>query len=317
LPGEGLTQMGSIAVYDQGSSRLVTLLAGDPLVKSVLRVSTEGNLVEAASGDSLGGVAIPAGFDEAVAAGQSPTLTVLTNGKRGGGETLAFRRIVENRLQELAGRTPVANIVQRQARADGGTDAPGFTSQVGLLILFLIVGLAMTGTFVVPTLLVEEKERHTLKTILVSPASYADVVAGKATAGLFFAVLGAVVLVLLYGAQGLDPWWTALAIGLGGLVLVEIGLLLGAFFGTTAQVNSWSSFVLLALIMPSWLTSLPLPGPMQAAMRLLPTFYVADLLEHAGGSSGYTNPWLSTAVLLGAAVVLFALLTSVLRRREK
>ncbi|MHB1134154.1 MAG: ABC transporter permease [Chloroflexota bacterium] len=316
LPGEGAAQLGGIAVYDQGSSRLVTLLAADPLVKSVVRVGSEAELAETAGSDAVGGLSIPAGFDEAVAAGQSPALTVLVNGKRGGGELLAFRRIVESRLQALAGRPPVATIVQLEAGADAGAAAAATNGQAGLMILFLIMGLAMTGAFVVPTLLVEEKEKHTLKTMLVSPASYGDVVAGKAVAGLFYALLGAAALVLLYGGLGLDPLLAALAIGLGGLVLVEIGLLMGAFFATTAQVNSWSSFVLLALIMPSWLANLPLPGPMQTAMRLLPTFYVADLMEHAGGRIGYTNPWFSTAVLVGAAVVLFALIIWSLRRSE-
>jgi ABC-2 type transport system permease protein len=286
-------------------------------VDEVVVVDSETELAAVVGGDAVGGLAIPAGFDEAVMSNASPELIVLVNGRRGGGELTAFRRLVDARLQELAGRQPVARVVVRDVQAGADARSEAFASQGALLILFLVMGMAMTGSFVVPTLLVEEKEKNTLKTILVSPASYADVVAGKAVAGLLYTLLGAVVLLALYNNLSMNLPLLALAMLLGSLVLVEIGLLLGSIFNTTAQVNSWSSFVLLALIMPSWLSAFPLPGPLAAAMRLLPTYYIAQLVEQSGGGVGQVEALISLGILVAFAVALFAVIVWSLRRMAR
>jgi ABC-2 type transport system permease protein len=314
LPGEGGVTLGSIAIYDGGSSRLVAMLSSDPLVERVVLAGSEAELAEVVRGDAVGGIAIPAGFDAGVTSGASPELQVLVNGRRGGGELTAFRRLVDARLQEMANRPPVARVVQRDVQAGADPRSAAFASQGALLILFLVMGMAMAGTFVVPTLFVEEKEKNTLKTILVSPASYADVVAGKAVAGLLYTLLGAAVLLALYNNLSLNLPLLALAMLLGSLVLVEIGLLLGSVFNTTAQVNSWSSFVLLALIMPSWLSAFPLPGLLAAVMRLMPTYYIAQLVEQSGGGVGQIEAFISLGVLVAFAVALFAAIVWSLRR---
>ena len=108
----------------------------------------------------------------------------------------------------------------------------------------------MVGIFVVPYLLVEEKEKGTLKAVLVSPATYADVVAGKGLVGLFYALLVAVILLLLNGGFGGNVVITLLSVVLGSIFLVQVGLLMGAAFKAINQVNSWSSIVMIVLMLP-------------------------------------------------------------------
>ncbi len=318
FPDQSELKIGAIAVYDQGSSLLVERLAADPLVGEVITVRSPEELMEVVRKEAVGGLALPAGFDEAVRAGQTPEATLLFNSRRGGGELAAWRRLVDEQLRELAGLPAVAKLVERDVNGSAlGGQPSGPSLQSYTLIMLLLIGLAMIGVFVVPTLLVEEKEKRTLKTILVSPASSADVVAGKAVVGLFYGLLGAVVLLILNDALRGDLALLGLAIVLGGLVMVELGLLLGALFSTTTQVNTWSSVILVLLTLPSWLTGGLAPEPVAAAMRFVPTYYLVQLVEQSRGSAVETAAWVSVAVLGGLAVVLFAGITWTLKRAER
>ncbi len=68
---------------------------------------------------------------------------------------------------------------------DSGSQSTNIEQQLGsyFLLLSLVMGLAMTGMFAVPYVLAEEKEKGTLKALLVSPARETDIIVGKALMG--------------------------------------------------------------------------------------------------------------------------------------
>jgi len=318
LGGSGEVKLGAIAIYDQGTSRLVTQLEADPLVGKLIAVDSLAALTQTVRKDAVGGLALPADFDAAVSAGSSPEVTVLYDGRRGGGELAAFRQLIDNHLSRLANRPPVAQLVRHDVNQSSAGEKPvGFDLAGYSLVLLLVLGLGMTGVFVVPTLLVEEKEKHTLKSILVSPASYADVVAGKALVGVLYTLLGAAILVVLSDGLAGVTAPLALAVVLGGLFTVEVGLLLGAIFSTAAQVNTWSSILLLLLIAPSWLTSISVADAVSAVMRVLPTYYLVQLIVEARGGVAEVAATTNYAVLLASIVALFAAIVWTLRRAER
>jgi ABC-2 type transport system permease protein len=310
-------RLGTVAVYDQGSSRLVGQMRAHPLITDVAEVDSRDSLVEAVRGDALGGLVLPAGFDGAVAAGQSPEMELLVDGSRGVGERSALRQLLDQQLKDLAGLPEPARVVESDVTSDPSV-AVGEAGIQGLfLVVLLMLALTMTGVFVVPTLLVEEKERHTLKTILVSPASYSEVVVGKALAGLAYALLGAAILLALNDGLRGNVVAMVAAVLLGAVFLVEIGLLLGALFSTTAQVNTWSSVVMLVLILPTWLGGNLATEWLNTLVRLLPTYYLADLISLARIGAPVSAMWTSFGVLAGCAVAAFAAVLWALRRSTR
>jgi ABC-2 type transport system permease protein len=317
MPSAADFTLGSLAVFDPGDSRLVVQLSTDPLIERIIKVSSVDELTAVVRSEAVGGLVLPADFDSALAAARAPEVTLLYNGKRGGGELNALRRLVEGELREAAGLPPAFRLVERDAYA--GLSAPQGREaglQTFYLLMLLVMGLAMTGTFVVPTLLVEEKEKHTLKAILAAPASYADVVAGKALVGLFYALLGAVLLLVLNdGLQG-DLAPLALGVVLGALTLVEVGLLLGAVCGNAGQVNTWSSVAMLVVIGPSLTVGMQMPEGVLTFMRLLPTYYVTQLIGQSQGLAADTGFAECVAALCAYAAVLFAAIVWFLRREQ-
>jgi len=287
----------TIAVYDPGGSQLV---AG-------LGASSQAKLIPVASADALrgeversavGGLLLPAGFDAAVQAGQQPELTVYLNNRRGGGELAAFQRLIDQQVWTLVGQAPPAKVVWTNAAAEALSGSEGLDLRRYMLIQFLLLSLAMTGTFVVPTLLVEEREKHTLAALLVSPAGAPEVTLGKAVAGSVFCLVLGVVMITLNAGWGVQWPVMLLALLLGTLLMVALGLLLGGLLRTTMQVNTWSTIVLMALILPSLVTAVQMPAMLETAFRAIPSHYLVDLMVLAA-----TNQATPAKLALDAAVL--------------
>jgi ABC-type polysaccharide/polyol phosphate export permease len=126
--------------------------------------------------------------------------------------------------------------------------------------------------------------------------------------------------VLLVMGRGLAGNWalTLAALLLGALFTVMVGLLMGGLFQTTAQVNTWSSIVMLALTMPSWFTVLAVPAPLQSILRLIPTHYMVEILNRSlAGEASWANSGLPLAVLAGSAVIVFLAVVWTVERLER
>jgi len=307
FPSEDEERLLSVAVYDPGGSRLIAALRAQPDVR-LLEVASGEELPQVVKAKAVGGLAVPAGFDEAVQAGQRPELTVYVNSRRGGGELAAFDGMVQRQVWALAGQEMPARIISTDV-ASGPGIGDDFRMERYLLVLLVVMALAMTGTFVVPTLLVEEKERHTLEALLVSPAGPTEVATAKAIVGLAYSLLGAGVLVALN--RGWVGDWPV-------TVLALVGLFMGGLFRSVTQVNTWSSIVMLAAMLPSWLTMAQVPAPLEAFFRLIPTHYLVQTMSLAlAGEASLARVWGYLAALLVSTAVAFAAVVWTLRRQTE
>ncbi len=117
--------------------------------------------------------------------------------------------------------------------------------------LLLAIGLLTIGIALVPLLMVEEKEAHTFDALLVSPASHAQIISGKALAGAFYALLMAVVIILL-NVKLFVHWEVVLLATLSGVAFaVGIGLLVGVVSDSPTTAGLWGTLLLLVMIVPA------------------------------------------------------------------
>lgn len=313
-PREGAMR---IAVYDPTGSRLVTGLESLPQVE-VREVDSGEAVITEVEKDAVGGIVLPLNFDAAMDAGERPELTVYVDRFGGGGGIAAFERLVERQVWAMAGQAMPARIVWADAGVPTGLRAEGgIRLDLYLMTMFLVLALAITGALVVPLLLVEEKEKHTLDFLLVSPASTTDVVTGKVVTGLLYSLLMAGILITLN--QGWMGDWplVLLAVVLGALFTAASGLLMGSICRTTMQVNTWSSISMLILMAPSWLAVLTIPPALDVALHLIPTRSLVDVIEVAlAGEASLAQVWGDLSILVGGVFVAFVAVVWVLRRQE-
>lgn len=314
LPGGENSSLLTIVVHDPGGSGLVAELRQIPLIAVVEAASPDAAAGEVEKRKAIGGLVVPAGFDAELAAGKQPELTVYVNNDKTVFEQDAFRRLLDKTVRAFAQQPEPARLswvdVNKTQETLGGLSLDQL-----LLPLLLILTLGMTGSFVVPLLIVEEKEKRTLDFLLNSPASLNEIIAGKALTGMVYTLLIAGLL-LGINRRFIQNWWlTSLTIVLGLLFVVGVGLVVGTLLKNTMQVNTWASFVLLILLAPSF----PLMGItkwFETAMRIVPTYYLSEALKLSMAGTASTQLWIYWAVLLACTVIVFVAAAWTLHRRN-
>jgi ABC-2 type transport system permease protein len=315
LPGGNNTRLLTIVVHDAGGSRLVAELRKTPQIGVVEVLSADATAGEVEKRKAIGGLVVPSGFDTDLAANKQPELTVYVNNEKTIFEQAAFRRLLEQIVRSFAKQPEPARLnwvdVDKGAndRNRGGTGL----DQI-MLPLLLILTFGMIGAFVVPLLIVEEKEKRTLDFLLSSPASLNEIIAGKALTGVVYTLLIAGLL-LGINRQHIQNWpLTLLTIVLGLLFVVGVGLVIGSLLNNTMQVNTWASLVLIVLLAPSF-PSIGITAWFDKAMRVIPTYYLSEALKLSMGGTVSSQFWMYLAVLLGCTFVVFFAAAWALHRR--
>lgn len=327
LPNEQEIGQVKIVIYDPAGSQLLAKLQAHVDIE-LISVANEQQVYDKLQADQEigGGVIVPADFDAAFQAalagtGAKPQVRAIVNGQASSLQQGIFRQaLVDQTWQLVRSDFPVEMVWNDPSMVQGSQDNTNqgnefFSLDSYLLLVVLIMGLAMIGAFVVPSLMVEEKEKHTLDALLVSPGGPAEVAAGKAIVGMVYSLLvGGILMAINDGFSG--NWlFTVLAVVLGSLFVVALGLLMGSLFKVMHQVNIASSVVMLLLIIPSWVGIFTVPAVLNQLIRVIPTFYLGEVIKLSlAGNATLANTWLNLAILAGSTVLVFVGIIWALRR---
>jgi len=180
------------------------------------------------------------------------------------------------------------------------TEGLGFTSMIAT---GFILGVMSLGLILAPLLLAEEMENHTLDAILISPASSTHLLAGKALAGLFYALVASVVM-FAFSWRWIAHWEIALpAVILGATSSIAVGLLIGALSNQPSSVNMWSGLAITLFLLPVflWTSIAPKLSPgIRLALQAIPSIALSNLLHL---SFSQQPSYQEVALLLGGMAV--------------
>lgn len=310
-------QMPRLAVYDSAGSNLVAQL--EEATQLDLWVMPSQTALEQFLGQHTQpvlGLVLPADLDERLAAGQAVELDGYVDHWVSASAAETAASFFELQLGALTG-SPLQIRVQRGAVYT--TPLGGQPVMVALAVLFV---LTVLGLLVAPNLMVDEQETRTIDVLRVSPATAGEVVLAKALVGLFYSLLGAVV-VLAFFAVLIVHWEVAiLAVACGAIFSVALGLLLGTLLSLRQQLVVWSSVLMIPLLMPVFLAiilpELRVPGALVTAISLLPTVALSEAIRL---SASRAAPWASIgpslALVLAYAGLLLAAVAWKLRRSDR
>jgi ABC-2 type transport system permease protein len=198
---------------------------------------------------------------------------------------------------------------------------PDSEGQLFIISLTLVLAINIIGVFLVPHLMLEEKEKHTMEALLVSPASYGQMVLGKAIAGSFYC-LSAAAVVLALNFSMITQWGVALlAVICGSLFAVGVGLLLGTLFENPGTMNAWVSLVILVLIASMFLDQFVgsgWPPIIQTLIPWMPTVAMSNVIRISFSNLMPLDLLLpSIGVILGATILLLGLVVWKIRRMDR
>lgn len=290
-PRLGIADLDSSAVTTQ-AERLEGLEVSVYGTEDALRSAVADNAVDA-------GIVLPAGFDDAVRSGERPTLDLLV-----AGESLASNRILVavatlDLVRGVAGQQPPAEVeIVTLGEA-------GLTIDARMVPLLVIMAVAVGGVMAAAAGLVQEKERGTITALLVTPVSAMDVLAAKGLLGVILATLTGLMTLALNGGFGSSPAVLVLAVGVGAVMMAEVGVLLGSWAkNQNTLFTAWKSgaiFLLLPVFFYLW------PGLPQWIPRLSPTYYflqpIFELAVEGGTAAGVWMDLLIAAAICAALLV--------------
>jgi ABC-2 type transport system permease protein len=308
-----------VLVYDAGDSTLVETLKKSPALKVYAQSSRQELLTKMRGGDDDElGLVIPAGFDQALAAGASPELegyVVYWASDRALDELTSQ---VEQEIAEWTGQPVHIRLNEERLYPEPASPEIGSALMTSLMALFF--ALTMIGVTTAPILMIEEKETKTMDVLLVSPARSGHLVAGKALAGLFYCLTAAVV-ILAFSSTLIISWGIVIAVViLGSLFAVAVGLLLGMLCPTKQHYTICTMGLMAVLFLPFFLAVMRdiLPGAVSAIIPWLPT---AALAEASWSTFAQTVPWSAFGpqlmLVAGYTLLILAAVAWIVRRADR
>jgi ABC-type Na+ efflux pump permease subunit len=256
----------SLYIYDAGNSALTGRLedSSEFAVRADFP-SEEAMIRRLALGDSPElGLVIPADFDSRAASGDAPLLRGIVAYWLSEKDVAGLKAKTEEEIAAVWG-TGISITIDENV-VYGPVDDEGAGTQASMALIF---SLAMIGITLVPHLMFDEKQARTLEVLMVSPASEAQIAAGKMLAGLFYS--GTVVVLAVIINHNLIVHWGLFLVILAvfAMFCVTLGLILGTAMESRAQFAVWAWLIILPLFMPVILYLLRELVP-DVVMQLLP-----------------------------------------------
>jgi ABC-2 type transport system permease protein len=252
------------------------------------------------------GVALPDDFDTRVSQNERTALTAYVWGES----------LMKNRVMLIAGMaTWIREIAGQESPVEILTTTLGEVETLSWeerLMPFIVVMAVMIGGVMLPsTSLVDEKHKRTLRALTVSPATVIDVFAAKALLGITVSTFSGILILLLNGSFGVNPYLLLFLLVLGSVMAAEIGVLLGAYM---KDINSlFATIKTMGIVLYAPAIIYMFPAIPQWLGYFFPTYYmirpvIAVTQEGARWSEIAWMVYLQAVliVLLGLGIVLVA-----------
>jgi ABC-2 type transport system permease protein len=266
------------------------------------------------------GLVIPAHFESSVRAGDHPQIQLYLNDTylSDNSEKLLEHAISDYTRSLTSPPTPLSFAVTTVNLPTTSNYVQDYAQRYAMtgLLYSLTIGIAF-----VPGMLIEEKEKKTMRLLMVSPASWSDIVLSKLLVALVYQVLisGAVLLIQggFIGQVPLLLLFTLLSSCFG----LMFGLLFGCLCQTNGTLGTFVGLISLAYMLPALvlgpLNAVVQGSPLEQVMKVLPTYYMADsFLKAMQNQASLENTLLDIVILLGSTVLLFFLSIWALHRQS-
>lgn len=296
-----------LAYYDEGQSQLVPLLKVTKQLHVVAYDSPEVLKDAIARGAADFGIIIPPDFDSAIVSSEKVIITTYI-----WGESLAKNRtIITATLLELTQQlsSQPEPIIMATIKLGDEETIPWSRR---LMPMTVMMAIFFAGLMLPATSLIEEKLKHTLQALTVTPASLADIFITKGLVGVILSLAMGVIIMLINRAWGESPLYLLLMLALGAIMSSEIGLILGTLINEMNTLFAVWKFGGLFLFGPAIIYMFPqLP---QWLNYVFPTYYVTGPIMDISLGTQDTETFIQTGIAI-LVIIILALIQSRLINR--
>jgi ABC-2 type transport system permease protein len=125
-----------------------------------------------------------------------------------------------------------------------------------ILVMTLVTSLVMIGFSLTSFSIVEEKDKNTLEALLVSPASFNEILFGKISLTFFITLVNIFVPILILHSSEISFLHSFISIPLCAGIICTFGLLVGLVCSSQAALSGIGTILMLTLFLPELLSSI-------------------------------------------------------------
>ncbi|MBU4292740.1 MAG: ABC transporter permease, partial [Actinobacteria bacterium] len=256
------------------------------------------------------GIVIPSGFDDFIMQKESTEIETFI-----WGESLARNRIIigvsiANTIRELTGQEAPIEIVSVTLG-----DKTSLPWNERLLPFIVLMTIFLGGLMLPSTSIATEKEKKTIRALMVTPASVKDIFLAKGILGFILSFFMGILILAINRAFGTEPLLLLMVLSLGAVMAAELGMLLGVYVKDFATIFTiWKSAGII-LFAPAIIYMFP--GIPKWIGNIFPTYYVTQpIVELSQRGGGWTDIAVNTFILIAIDVVLIFILFFALKKRQ-
>jgi len=297
-----------LAVVDEGRSEVARTIGDVEGIRATFLEDEPTLRRRVEANDFDGGLVLPAGFDEAVRAGERPPLQLFVSGGSYAVDRLILSVTAVDLIRDVEGRPSPVQVDM----VDLGT-GDAIPLSVRLVPLIAMYAFIMAGLFVPASSLVEERERRTLHAVLSTPATLGDMVVAKGAFGAALTLLMTVVTLVLNGAFGPNYFSVLGVLAITSVFWALLGLVVGllakssqALFAVIKGAGALLFAPVVFYLFPDW---------PQWVARIFPTYWAIDPLWRIISEGAVLADVTASLAIVGAMCGLLLCLVIVLERR--
>lgn len=308
--GFGQTQP-TLGIVDMGSSDLANMLEGSEAL--ITRTYTsESSLLAAVENDVVdGGIVLAADFDEDLAQGRSPEVSIRFSGKSYASNRLIIQNTLTTTIRDLAGQeVPISFNVSIL----GSEKALSMRDRVTPFIFLAVI--MISGFFLTSLGIVEEREEKTISAVSVTPVTVTEFIASKALLGYIMAIAATTLTFVLNGVTSLEYLSLMMPfLFLGGVFSVAVGVIFGVMLDNSTELMGMAKGINFLLFAPALV--ILFPGIPQWIAKFFPTYYIIfPIMEVSMLGAKWADVWQDFLVLIVVAIVSTAVALYMANRKK-
>lgn len=309
--GTLFTDKPKFGVMDKGSSKLVTSAQelDSIITKTYDSVSEIKQAVESGSVDL--GIVLPQDLDESIMQGSQVKVTAYVWGQSLAKERIVLRATFANLARGLAGQEALVEI---ESATLGGEGSIPWNDR--LLPFIVLMAVFIGGVFLPAISLIDEKQKKTLRALVITPTSIGDVFAAKGIVGIILSLAMGVVILTLNQAFTANPLLLVLVLALGAVMASELGLICGALIkDATTLFAIWKvgGIVLFAPALVYMFPQIP-----EWVGKIMPTYYlVQPIIVISQQSGGWYDISTNVLILVGLDVLFLGMVVFTSRKAKR
>ncbi|WP_339217248.1 ABC transporter permease [Ornithinibacillus sp. FSL M8-0202] len=190
--------------------------------------------------------------------------------------------------------------------------------EVTIELHYLVINmtLASVTAFIQCAVIAEEKEKHTLRGLMLSPASLTEILTGKSLVSFFLSIIAIVVCAMITGYEPTNLPVIAVALVISMLFYLALGTIMGLLSRTVLEASVIFLPIIFLFGFGSLLVLLVEQYPALSFIEYLPNIQLVEIAYDVEAGLGFGDVWLNLVILLAWAAVLSLLTAFVYKKKE-